>query len=158
MTLTHLIQIVKGYFSVTKFDINIAGGAKVKKACCAKLAVFRKTSTIVFIKTFWFFLVKDLTNRVLFSYNHSYWNHVFLAMMRRPKNGWPLSATFIAYFYYPQQIGNNFRKWRLMIAFVKIKIEKFWWKLKEYKPYLCCKIGTWSITIIAFRIFCPKSI
>ena len=127
MTLTHLTQIVpwstlKGYFLVTKFDINIAGGAKVKKACFAKLAAFRKTSTIVsiFIKTFWSFLVKDLTNRVFFSYNHSSWNHVFLAMMQRSKNGWPLSATFISYFYYPQQIGNNFRKWRLMIMAIQV--------------------------------------
>ena len=78
--LWHWLRLLKGIFRLPNLIIiNIAGGAKVKKACCAKLAVFRKTSTIVsiFIKTFWFFLVKDLTNHVLFSYNHSYWNHVF---------------------------------------------------------------------------------
>ena len=44
------------------------GGAKVKSACDAKLAEFRKTSasSSIFIKTFWFFFVKDITNFLLF--------------------------------------------------------------------------------------------
>ena len=88
--------------------------------CFTKLPEFRKTSPIssIFIKTFWiFFLVKDLTNRVPFLWDHSFWEHTFLARMRRLKNGWPLSAPTMAYFQYPQQIGNSFRKWRMMSAF-----------------------------------------
>ena len=34
-----------------------------------------------------FFLVKDLTNRVLFSKDQCFWEHTFLARMRRLKNG-----------------------------------------------------------------------
>ena len=37
-----------------------------------------------------------------------------------PKNGWPLLVSF----YYPQQIGNYFRKWRLKSAFTKKTFEE----------------------------------
>jgi hypothetical protein len=51
--------------------------------------------------------------------------------MRHPKNGWHFqSPLWHIYFYYPQQIGNNFRKWRLMSAFTKQKFEKCWWKIE----------------------------
>ena len=52
-------------------------------------------------------------------------------MMRCIKNGCPLSAPPMAFLYYPQQSGNNVRKWWLTSAFTKKKIEKLWWKLKK---------------------------
>ena len=61
--------------------------------------------------------------------DHSLWENIFLAMMRN--GGYPLSATVMAPFYYPQQIGNSFRKWWLMSTFTKkshilCKILKIW--------------------------------
>ena len=90
----------------------------------------------IFIKTLWFFfLVKDLTNRVLFTQAQSFWEHTFLARMRRLKNGWPLSAPPRAYFYHPQLLKKFFGKSWNQTAFTKKEFQKFWWKLKEYKPY-----------------------
>ena len=57
--------------------------------------------------------MKDLTNWVLYSSDHKFWEHISLAMMQRPKYRSPLSAASMAYLYYPQQIDNNFRKRRL---------------------------------------------
>ena len=124
-------------FGTSKMVVLELGGAKVKSVCGAKLAEFGKMSSIssIFTKTFWMiFLVKDLTNRILFSSDHSFWEHIFWARMWCLKNGWPLSVPPMAYFYHPQHIGNNVRKWRLMSAFTKKRFEKFWWKLKEHKP------------------------
>ena len=78
------------------------------------------------------FLVKDLTN-LLFTLNVSFWEQTFLAKMQRLKNAWTLSAPPRAYFL-------NFPKKKLVKADIKQlspkeKSEKFWWKLKEYKPY-----------------------
>ena len=82
-----------------------------------------------------FFLVKDLTNRVLFLQAQSFWEHTFLARMRHLKNGWPLSAPPRVCFYHPQLLKKHFGKSWHQTAFAKIKFEKFWWQLKEYKPY-----------------------
>ena len=65
------------------------------------------------------------------------------------KNGWPLSVPPMAYFYYPLQIGNYVRKWRLMSAFTKHKFEKFWWKLKKCQPY---PAGTFAPLPASFRV------
>ena len=59
-----------------------------------------------------FFLVKDLTNCLLFPMFISFWEHTFLARMRSLKNGWPLLALPRAYFSHP----------------LLLKIF-FWWKL-----------------------------
>jgi hypothetical protein len=65
------------------------GGAKVKNACGAKVAEFRKTSAISSIFNFSskIFLVKDLTNRFLFPLFVSLWEHTFSAMIQSLKNG-----------------------------------------------------------------------
>ena len=55
-----------------------------------------------------FFLVKDLTNRLLFPLIVSFWEHTFFARMRRLKNGRPLSAPSSAYFYDPQLLKKIF--------------------------------------------------
>ena len=82
-------------FGTSKMVVLELGGAKVKSVCGAKLAEFGKMSSIssIFTKTFWMiFLVKDLTNRILFSSDHSFWEHIFWAMMRLLRNGWSLSS------------------------------------------------------------------
>jgi hypothetical protein len=55
------------------------------------------------------FLVKDLTNRLLFLLIVSFWEHAFFAKMQRLKNGCPLSAPPgpRAYFYHPQLPKKN---------------------------------------------------
>ena len=136
-----LIQLHKAFFlavrfsdSVHKYFINQTTLDLKKKKMFFLKSRFACTSLIELerpiIITFWIFLVKDLTNQVLFSSDHNYWEHIFLAR----KNGWPISATLMAYFYHPQQIGTVLENddWRQLSS---KKIEKFIWKLKEYKPY-----------------------
>ena len=121
-----------------RFKAYPLGGAKVKNACGAKLAEFRKTSAISssFIKTFWILLlVKDLTNHLLFLLIVSFWEHTFFARMRRLKNGWLLSAPPRAYFYHPQLPKKFFGESWHQAALTQKKLGKFWCKLKEYKPY-----------------------
>ena len=98
---------------------------------------FRKTSanSSIFIKTFWiFFLVKDLTNRLLLVLFVSLWEHAFFARMRRLKNGRPLSAPSSAYFYDPPLLKKNFGENWNPKAFIKKEFEEFSWKLKVYRP------------------------
>ena len=60
-------------------------------------------------------------------------SNFFFTRMHRPK----IDDNFQLISFYPQQIGNYFRKWQMMSAFTKKIFEKFWWKLKEHnKPYL----------------------
>ena len=63
-----------------RFKTKPLGGAKVKSACGAKLAEFRKMSAIssIFTNFLNFVLVKDLTNCLLFPLIVSFWKHTFL--------------------------------------------------------------------------------
>ena len=49
-----------------------------------------------------------------------------------PKKWMTTFITPMAYFYYPQQIGNNFRKRQL-----PKKTLNFWWKSKEFSNFNC---------------------
>ena len=76
-----------------------------------------------------FFLVKDLTN-LLFSQDQIFEDHTCLGC-----DVWKMDDLFQQpYFYHPKLL-----KKRLVKADIKQlspkKIEEFWWKLKEYKPY-----------------------
>ena len=92
-----------------------------------KIGGIYKTSSIssIFIKTFWFFFVKDLTNRLLFPLIVSFWEHNFLARMRHLKNGWPLSAPPRVYFYHPQLLKKNFGDSWHQTAFTKKHLRSF---------------------------------
>ena len=68
--------------------------------------------------------MKDLTNRVSFLQAQSFWEHTFLARMRRLKNGWPLSAPPRAYFYHPQLL-----KKKLVQADIKQLSQKKNWEV-----------------------------
>ena len=82
-----------------------------------------------------FFLVKDLTNRLLFPLFVSFWVHTCFARMWHLKNGQSLSAPHRAYFYHPQLLKKKIW-WKLKSqSFHQKKIEEFWWKLKAYRPY-----------------------
>ena len=118
-------------------NIALFGGAKVKSACCAKLAEFRKTSTIlsIFIKTFWIICWWKIWQIGFFSHliitfgSMFFWLGCVLGKMddhfQCPL--WPISiiltklATMLENYNWCQLSPKKF--------------EKFWWKLKEYKPY-----------------------
>ena len=72
-----------------------------------------------------FFLVKDLTNILLFQFIATFWEHIFLARMRCLKNGWPLSAPPRAYFYHPQLLKKKFGKSWHQTAFTKKQLRSF---------------------------------
>ena len=80
----------------------------------------------IFIKSFWnFFWWKIWHFRFFFSSDHNFCKHIFWARMRCLKNGWPLSAPSMAYFYHSQLIGIYVREWQLMSAFTK-KLKSFY--------------------------------
>ena len=83
-----------------------------------------------------FFLVKDLTNYLLVPLIASFWKHTFLLGC----DVWKMDALFLRPLG-PISIILNFPKKYLVKADIKQlspkKFEKFWWKLKEYKPYPC---------------------
>ena len=78
------------------------------------------------------------------SWDHCFWEHTFLAWMRRLRSGWPLSAPTIAYFWYPQQIGNSFRNWQMMSAFTPglLRLNKSIASLQHSTLYGIRTIGT----------------
>jgi hypothetical protein len=57
-----------------------------------------------------FFKVKDLTNWILFSSDHNFWEHVFWLGCVIQKMDDHFQRPPMTYFNYPQQIGNYFRK------------------------------------------------
>ena len=65
------------------------------------------------------FLVENLTDRFFYSFNHSFWEHIFLARMWCLKNGWQLSAPPRTYFYHPQLFKKIYRESWDLTAFTK---------------------------------------
>ena len=101
-----------------------------------------------------FFLVKDLTNRLLFHLIVSFWEHTFLARMWCLKNRWPLSAPPRAYFYHPQLIKKKLRSfdenWRntsdICIRWVDFFSTHFSWphypgKIQNYTEQIFLTVG-----------------
>ena len=68
----------------------------------------------------------------------------FFARMQGLRSGWPLSAPTIAYFWYPQQIGNSFRNWQMMSAFTPglLRLNKSIASLQHSTLYGIRTIGT----------------
>ena len=89
---------------------------------------------------FWhldFFLVKDLTNCLIFLLIVSIWEHNHLATMWQLKNRCPLSAPLRAYFSYPQLPKKPFVKADIkqlspiFCIFEKVSIK--WWVLSQFQ-------------------------
>ena len=118
----------------TKYKVYRLGGAKVKSVNCAKLSEFRKMSIYHFVNFYQNFL-------------NFFWWKIWLIRLF-----FHLIITFGSIFFW---LGCIVRKMDdhyglFLLSFSKLaimlenddwyqlspkKIVKFWWKLKEYKPY-----------------------